>query len=69
MTHEELTEFLDRDYQSITPSQWQQTLLENELLMPREGSLYHLFRRAGIYDEDKMTAVALQMFYLQQRSQ
>ena len=68
MTYEELTEFLDRDYHSITPCHWQGFLLEHDLLMPRGSKLHPLFRRAGIYNENEMTSLVLQFLYLQQRA-
>ncbi|MBR2405514.1 MAG: hypothetical protein IKB04_00480 [Clostridia bacterium] len=43
MTYEELTEFLDRDYHSITPCHWQGFLLEHDLLMPRGSNSIRYF--------------------------
>ncbi len=68
MSETERDEFLQQSFYSLTPSRWQQVILEHELLMPKESELYRRFRRAGIFNTDDMTAFVLQTLYLMARS-
>ena len=68
LTHQECKDILYNSYYDINPSQWQEILVKDKLMLGSGGDLRRAFQHAGILSVEDMSTIVLQMFYLRHRS-